>query len=60
MSRVATVRKADLDRVLKALRDAGQTVGKVLVRPGEVEILPGSPEAALTPLEQWRVEHGRG
>lgn len=60
MARVATVRKADLDRVLKALRDDGQTVGRIEVEPGgKVVILTGQPEATLTPLERWRVENGR-
>lgn len=60
MSRVATVRKADLDRVLKALRDDGQTVGRVEIEPsGKVVILPGAPEGALTPLEKWRAQRDR-
>jgi hypothetical protein len=41
MSRVPTVRKADLDRVLKALADRGQHAATIIVRPGgEVEITP--------------------
>jgi hypothetical protein len=53
--RSASVRKADLDRVLKALADAGETVGRVEVEPGgKVTILTGKPAATLTPLEQAR------
>jgi hypothetical protein len=49
------VRKADLDRVLKALADAGETVGRVEVEPGgKVTILTGTPAATLTPLQQAR------
>lgn len=68
MSRVPTVRKADLDRVLKALKDAGLTCGAVLVRPGgEVVITPAPageapPTLTATPageqpadLDSWRV-----
>ena len=56
MSRTPAVRKADLDRVLKALADAGKEIGRVEVEPGgKVTILTGKPEATLTPLEQARV-----
>ncbi|MFI4936001.1 MAG: hypothetical protein ACHP7N_15390 [Caulobacterales bacterium] len=49
MSRVPTVRKADLDRVLKALMDAGETIDRVEVKPsGEVVILTGKQSAPLT------------
>lgn len=59
MARVA-VRKVDLNRVLKALKDDGQTVGRVIVKPsGEVEILTGKPEATLTALEKSRAERDR-
>lgn len=41
MPRVPTVRKADLDRVLRALTDAGQRAASVVVRPGgEIVITP--------------------
>lgn len=59
MSRVPTVRKADLDRVLKALRDDGQTVGRVEVEPGgKVVILTGKPDTTLTALELARARRG--
>jgi len=67
MSRVPTVRKADLDRVLKALKAAGQVAACVVVRPGgDVVITPApadQPRAALTVvsadgqpdnLDSWR------
>lgn len=42
MPRGPATRKADLDRVLKALADAGMAPAKVIVRPGgEIEITPG-------------------
>jgi len=57
MPRVPTVRKADLDRVLQALRADGQTIGRVEIEPGgKVTILLGKPEATLTPLERGRLE----
>lgn len=56
MSRVPTVRQADLDRVLKALKAAGYGPASIVVRPGgEVVITPGPAVAgnagALTPEE---------
>lgn len=61
MPRVPTVRKADLDRVLKALADAGQPVAGVVVKPGgEVHILTGEPaKPSLSALDGWR-EKQRG
>ncbi len=60
MTRAATVRKADIARVIQALKDAGQAVGRVIVRPGgEVEITPALTAALgapLTPLEKARAE----
>jgi hypothetical protein len=64
MSRVPTVRKADLDRVLAALKAQGLQPASVVVRPGgEVVITPGVAAADLTPtgapvvadpLDTWR------
>lgn len=49
MPRVPTVRKADLDRAIKALADAGMTVAAVEVRPGgQVVITPKPASSALT------------
>lgn len=63
MPRVATVRKADLDRVLKALTDRGLTVARVEVTPAGVNIIPGAltvtSVAPLTPLEQFRAERAK-
>ena len=43
MSRGHAVRKSDLDRVLKALRDAGQSVRQIEMRPdGGVLIVPAA------------------
>lgn len=39
MSRVPTVRKADLDRAIKALRDAGYSVQRIEARPGGVLLI---------------------
>lgn len=51
MTRVATVRKADLDRVFRAIRDDGQRVARVEVRPGGiVEIIAGLTSAAPNAL----------
>jgi len=70
MPRAPTVRRSDLDRVLAALRAAGQDVARVEIRPGgEVVIVPtarpqvGAEQTALTPtptaalpadLDGWR------
>lgn len=59
MTRTPTIRKADLDRVLKAIKDAGQEVGSIVVRPGGVvEITPalttGGSAAQRDELAQWR------
>lgn len=59
VSRVPTVRKADLDRVLKSLADHGQRPGTIIVRPsGEVEITPaltGEPAGGQgDDLDEWR------
>lgn len=73
MSRVPTVRKADLDRALRAIAAAGLGVAEIRVRPGgEIIITPGpkpntaaplTPEAEPAPpadLDQWRArKNGR-
>ncbi len=63
MSRVPTVRQADLNRVLRALKDANLTAGRIEVRPGgEVIIIPTSSTAqpaSADPLEHWRQERAR-
>jgi hypothetical protein len=52
MTRAVAVRKADLDRVLKALRDAGQAIRYVELRPdGHVIIVPMEKEAMLPMVE---------
>jgi hypothetical protein len=71
VTRVPTVRKADLVRVLKALADRGLAAGSVLVRPGgDVVITPTiagaltvgpiiPPDAEAQNLDEWR-EKKRG
>ena len=64
MARVPTIRKADLDRTMKALADAGFTVVEVRVLPGgEVKIIPAltgsTPKAELTPLEEARARRAK-
>lgn len=65
MPRVPTVRKADLDRALAALKAAGHQVARVEVKPGgDIIILTGEPLAAndlhaASPLDAWR-ERKRG
>lgn len=67
MSRVPTVRGADLDRVFKALAKAGLTASQIVVRPGgEVVISPQSaqapgltdeqPAGEVSDLERFRAE----
>jgi hypothetical protein len=41
MSRGRAVSKAEVDRVLKALADAGQCASSIIIKPGEVIITPG-------------------
>lgn len=61
MSRRAAVTKADVARVVAALKSVGETIGAVEMKPdGTWRVLTGEPEATLTPLERWRVERGRG
>lgn len=64
MPRVPTVRQADLDRVMKALKANGQGAARIEVRPGEVIIIPGAltdgePSPHLSDLDAWR-ERKRG
>jgi hypothetical protein len=64
MPRVPTVRKADLDRVLKALKDNGQAAVRVEMLGNAVTIFPGSltgdaPSPHLSELDAWR-EKRRG
>lgn len=64
MSRVPTVRKADLDRVLKALADAGQRVARIEVKPGgQVDIIPADLTSAnvtsLNALDRRRAERAQ-
>lgn len=55
-----TVRQADIDRALKALKANGESVARIQIRPGEVLIIPGLPEAPPTEhvdaLAEWRVK----
>lgn len=64
MTRVPTVRSADVDRVLKAMKRNGTGVARIFLRPGEVEIIPGAltddgPAPQLSDLDAWR-EKRRG
>jgi len=75
MPRVPTVRQADLDRAIRALKGAGLGVGRIEVRPGgEVVIVPaplpkaGDDKPSLTPetpagelsdLDRFRLEKQR-
>jgi hypothetical protein len=58
VSQGRAVRKSDLDRVLKALKDAGQAVRQIEMRPdGGVLITPADGltfPAATNELDQWR------
>jgi hypothetical protein len=58
MSRGAAVRKSDLDRVLKALKDAGQAVRQIEMQPdGGVLITPAEGialQASSSDLDEWR------
>lgn len=60
MSRVPTVRKADLDRSLAALKAAGHDIAGVTIKPGgEVMILTGAPtmphqSVPKSALDVWR------
>jgi hypothetical protein len=49
MPRAPTIRAADLDRVLKALAKAGQTVDRVEVRPGGSVLIVPKPAPARAP-----------
>jgi hypothetical protein len=66
MPRVPTVRQADLDRVLKAMKANGRGVARIEIRPGEVIIIPGAlteegPSPQLSDLDAWREkQRGRG
>jgi hypothetical protein len=64
MSRGRAVRKSDLDRVLKALRDAGQSVRQIEMRPdGGVLIVPAAenpgPFGAGAELDAWRARRAQ-
>jgi hypothetical protein len=59
VGRGRVVRKSDLDRVLKALQDAGQAVGQIEVRPdGIVLITPAAESFGVSvpanELDAWR------
>ena len=58
MPRAATVRQADINRAVAALRAAGVGVARVVIRPGEVEIIPGllnpAPPREGDALSEWR------
>ena len=49
-------RKADIDRALKAAKDAGLHVSSIKIGPnGEIEVLTGiAPAAQRDELEDWR------
>jgi hypothetical protein len=63
MPRAPAIRKADLDRVLKAIADAGQIVARVEIRPGgQIDIIPALTSdisaSQLDELEAWRAKRG--
>lgn len=66
MTRAATVRRSDLDRVLAALKAAGESIAGAEVQPGgAVRILTGAPVAVtdsvpVAPLDAWREKRQRG
>lgn len=54
-------RQSDIERVARALKAVGETVGAVDVRPdGSFRVLTGAEltQQALSPLEAWEREHG--
>ncbi len=64
MSRGRTVRKSELDRVLKVLRDAGQSVRQIEMRPdGGILIVPAAdspgPSSAGAELDAWRARRAQ-
>ena len=63
MSRGHAVRKSDLDRVLKALLDTGQSVRQIEMRPdGAVLIVPaseGPDPGAGAELDAWRARRAQ-
>jgi hypothetical protein len=64
MSRGRAARKSDLDRVLKALRDAGQAIRQIEMRPdGGVLITPAAERPALSgaggELDEWRARRAQ-
>lgn len=61
MTRPATFRQADLERVIRALKAVGETVGSVEIHPdGSFTVLTGAQveQKALSPLEAWERGHG--
>jgi hypothetical protein len=60
MPRVPTIRKADLDRAIKALTDRGLTVGSMEIKPGGVVVITpltaGAQVAQPDSLDAWRVK----
>lgn len=59
MTRVPTVRTADVARVLKAMKAEGRGVARIFIRPSEVEIIPGAltddgAAPQLSDLDAWR------
>jgi hypothetical protein len=64
MSRGRAVRKSDLDRILKALRDAGQTIRQIEMRPdGGLLIVPADEGPGLPgaggELDAWRARRAQ-
>lgn len=62
MPRVPTVRKSDLDRVLKVLGAAGHQLSRVELHPnGKVVFVTGEPEQTfeVTALQRARMERDR-
>ncbi len=62
MSKRAAFSQADVERVARALKAVGETVGAVDIRPdGSFRVLTGREVAAnesLSPLAAWEREHG--
>lgn len=59
-TRPATVRKAEIERTVKAVTATGLAITRIEVEGGKLVIYTSDQVAAETPLEAWRRKHGKG
>lgn len=59
-NRPATIRKTDIDRYIKSVRDNGLPIARVEFEGGKMVIYTSDNDSSVSPLEGWRRKNGQG